>query len=161
VVASKTAGRAARRLIDLESSDRRRFRLDTASARLQVIQGSLSGRAGGHRRPWLKSLHRTADGTLAGLGLCMLALSGLTLHWQNEWAVSYQKLEAAQVLEHRLQEAAAQLERHHLGVVGKPGQLVPTSSDKLIFVPPPPRRSGPVTAALLPGLDWRRAAAGY
>ncbi|MCP9928134.1 hypothetical protein KBY90_09620 [Cyanobium sp. CH-040] len=145
----------------LETSDRPRFRLDTAAAPLQVINGSLSGRAGSHRRPWLQSLHRTADGTLAGLGLCMLALSGLTLHWQNEWAMSFRKLEAAQVLEHRLQEASAQLERHHLGVVGQPGQLVPTSSDKLIFVAPPPRRSGPARAALVPALRWREAAAGY
>jgi hypothetical protein len=105
-------------------------------------------------------MHRAADGTLAGLGLCMLALSGLTLHWQNQWGKSFHTLEAAQVLEHRMQESAAQLERHHLGPAGKPGQLVPTSSDRLVFVPPPPPR--PQESSMLPmaSLSWS-AAAGY
>lgn len=129
-------------------------------ASLRLIQGSLSGRRASHRRPWLNSLHRTADGTLAGLGLCMLALSGLTLHWQNQWAMSFQKLEAAQVLEHRFQESAAQLERHHLTAAGRPGQLVPASSDKLIFVPSPPRRS-PAAITPLPSLNWQETSAGY
>jgi hypothetical protein len=104
---------------------------------LQVIQGSLSSRQAARRSPLLAGLHRAADGTLAGLGLCMLALSGLTLHWQNHWGQSFQQLESAQVLEHRLQESAAQLEQHYLGAVRKPGWLVPTSSEKLIYLPSP------------------------
>jgi hypothetical protein len=105
-------------------------------------------------------LHRATDGTLAGLGLCMLALSGLTLHWQNEWGQSFQALESAQVLEHRLQESAAQLERHHLSRAGQPGQLVPTSSDRLIFMPPPgPSQSS--SGLPLASLDWKPAAIGY
>jgi hypothetical protein len=106
-------------------------------------------------------LHRAADGTLAGLGLSMLALSGLTLHWQNEWGQSFKALESSQVLEHRLQESAAQLERHHLKPAGKPGQLVPTSSDRLIFMPPP--AAPPQASAALPlaSLSWDPAASGY
>lgn len=128
---------------------------------LQPVQGSLTGRAGGRRTPWLMSLHRATDGTLAGLGLCMLALSGLTLHWQNEWGQSFQALESAQVLEHRLQESAAQLERHHLSRAGKPGHLVPTSSDRLIFMPPPPAPSPSASGLSLATLDWKPAAIGY
>lgn len=107
------------------------------------------------------SLHRAADGTLAGLGFCMLALSGLTLHWQNQWGQSFQALEAAQVLEHRMQESAAQLERHHLGPAGKPGQLVPTSSDRLIFLAPPPPRPQKSEGLPFASLSWGSAAAGY
>ncbi|MCP9887741.1 hypothetical protein KBY96_07325 [Cyanobium sp. ATX 6A2] len=128
---------------------------------LQLIHGSLSGRAAGRRAPWLMGLHRAADGTLAGLGLSMLALSGLTLHWQNEWGQSFKALESSQVLEHRLQESAAQLERHHLKPAGKPGQLVPTSSDRLIFMPPPPAPPQASAALPLASLSWDPAASGY
>ncbi len=105
---------------------------------LALIQGSLSSSRAARRSPVLAGLHRAADGTLAGIGLCMLALSGLTLHWQNHWGQSFNKLESAQVLEHRLQESAALLEQHYLSAVRKPGWLVPTSSEKLIYLPTPP-----------------------
>ena len=104
---------------------------------LALIQGSLSSRQAARRSPLLAGLHKAADGTLAGLGLCMLALSGLTLHWQNHWGHSFQRLESAQVLEHRLQESAALLEQHYLSAVRRPGWLVPTSSEKLIYLPLP------------------------
>jgi hypothetical protein len=130
-------------------------------APLQLIQGSLSGQKVARRAPWLAGLHRVADGALVGLGLCMLGLSGLTLHWQNHWGQSYQALEAAQVLEHRLQESAALLEQHHLSAVGKPGRLVPTASHQLIHLPmakgQPPHPAEP----LLSSLEIRRIPAGY
>lgn len=147
MVASKFAGSAADSLLEQRP--------------LQLLQGSLTGRAGGRRTPWLMGLHRATDGTLAGLGVCMLALSGLTLHWQNEWGQSFQALESAQVLEHRLQESAAQLERHHLRRAGQPGQLVPTSSDRLIFMPPPPAPPQSASALPLTSLNWKPAAIGY
>jgi hypothetical protein len=128
----------------------------TARARpLALIQGSLSSRQVARTSPLLAGLHRAADGTLAGLGLCMLALSGLTLHWQNHWGHSFQKLESAQVLEHRLQESAALLEQHYLAAVRKPGWLVPTSSEKLIYLPEPApsERSG----SLPLGIDLKLA----
>jgi hypothetical protein len=128
---------------------------------LQLIQGSLSSRQAARRSPLLASLHRAADGTLAGLGLCMLALSGLTLHWQNHWGQSYQQLEAAQVLEHRLQESAAQLEQHYLGAVRKPGWLVPTSSEKLIYLPQPPAQAAPSRSPFAVNLQLGRMPAGY
>jgi hypothetical protein len=118
-----------------------------ASRPLALIQGSLSSRRAARRSPLLAGLHRVADGTLAGIGLCMLALSGLTLHWQNHWGQSFHKLESAQLLEHRLQESAALLEQHYLSAVRKPGWLVPTSSEKLIYFPGPPaleRSTAPV-----------------
>lgn len=118
--------------------------------RLALIQGSLSSRRAARRSPLLAGLHRVADGTLAGIGLCMLALSGLTLHWQNHWGQSFHKLESAQVLEHRLQESAALLEQHYLSAVRKPGWLVPTSSEKLIHLPAPPapERGGAIALPL-------------
>jgi hypothetical protein len=114
---------------------------------LALIQGSLSSRQAARRSPLLAGLHKAADGTLAGIGLCMLALSGLTLHWQNHWGHSFQKLESAQVLEHRMQESAALLEQHYLSAVRKPGWLVPTSSEKLIYLPRPEAAAPDRTAA--------------
>ena len=104
---------------------------------LDLLKGSLSGRKLDRRAPWMANLHRATDGTLLGLGICMLAMSGLTLHWQNHWGESYQQLEASQMLAHRMQESAALLEQHHLGALKKPGLLVPTSSEKLIYLAAP------------------------
>ncbi len=119
---------------------------------LALLKSSLSSRRLDRRAPWMANLHRATDGTLAGLGLCMLALSGLTLHWQNHWGASYQQLEASQVLEHRLQESAALLEQHHLGALKKPGLLVPTSSEKLIYLPAPKTAPAAMGADLLGSL---------
>lgn len=91
----------------------------------------------------------------------MLALSALTLHWQNEWAHSYSELEAAKSLEHRLQESAALLEQHHLGVMRKPGELVPTSSTKLIHLPEPQTLSTNTPLPVLVGIQLQQIPAGY
>jgi hypothetical protein len=128
---------------------------------LQLIQGSLSSRKLERRAPWISNLHRATDGTLAGLGICMLALSALTLHWQNRWGVSYQQLEASQVLEHKLQESSALLEQHHLGVVKRPGWLVPTSSEKLVYLPGPAPVSFSAGLPLLSSIQLRQIRSGY
>jgi len=128
---------------------------------LKLIQGSLSGRKLERRAPWISNLHRATDGTLAGLGICMLALSALTLHWQNQWGVSYQQMESSQVLEHKLQESAALLEQHHLGAVKRPGWLVPTSSEKLIYLPVPSVASAESGLPLLSNLPLRQIRTGY
>ncbi len=128
---------------------------------LELIQGSLSSRQAARRSPLLAGFHRAADGTLAGLGLCMLALSGLTLHWQNHWGQSFQQLESAQVLEHRLQESAAVLEQHHLGAVRKPGWLVPTSSEQLIYLPKPPAAAQAADPPFAVNLTLGQVPAGY
>jgi hypothetical protein len=128
---------------------------------LQLIQGSLSGRKLDRRAPWITNLHRATDGTLAGLGVCMLALSALTLHWQNQWGVSYQQMEAAQVLEHKLQESSALLEQHHLGAVKRPGWLVPTSSEKLIYLPSPRPAATASGLPLLGSIQLRQIRSGY
>lgn len=144
-------------------SNRRQRRPSTRLVRpLSLIEGSLSARKVVRQAPWLAGLHRLTDGALVGLGVSMLGLSALTLHWQNQWGSSYRALEATQVLEHRLQESAALLEQHHLGAVRKPGWLVPTSSDQLVHLPPPSARSqqGPL-AAVTQGLQWRLVASGY
>jgi hypothetical protein len=91
----------------------------------------------------------------------MLALSALTLHWQNQWGVSYQQLEAAQVLEHKLQESSALLEQHHLGAVRRPGWLVPTSSEKLIYLPTPSPELASGSTPLLGSIQLRQIRAGY
>ncbi|MEX0589088.1 MAG: hypothetical protein WD136_07495 [Cyanobium sp.] len=128
---------------------------------LQLIQGSLSGRKLERRAPWISNLHRATDGTLAGLGVCMLALSALTLHWQNHWGVSYQQLESSQVLEHKLQESSALLEQHHLGAVKRPGWLVPTSSEKLIYLPTPAAVPTTEGLPLLGNIQLRQIRTGY
>jgi hypothetical protein len=128
---------------------------------LELIQGSLSARRVERQSPVLGNLHRVADGALAGLGVAVLGLCGLTLHWQGQWTQNFQKLEAAQRLEHRLQESAAVLEQHHLGLAKKPGLLVPTSSEKLVYVEAPkPMGPAPMTS-LLAGVSTRQILAGY
>ena len=128
---------------------------------LALIQGSLSARRVERTAPWLASLHRIADGSLLGLGLAVVGLSALTLHWQSQWTRSYQSLEASQLLEQRLQKSTALLEQHHLGVAHNPGQLVPTSSEKLIYVPAPSAQRPASIITLLAGVSPRQILAGY
>lgn len=129
---------------------------------LELIEGSLNVRRIERTAPWLAGLHRLSDGTLVGLGVCMLALAGLTLHWQSRWGESYQRLEATQVLEHRLQEASALLEQHHLAAVRRPGWLEATRSEKLIYLPaPPPPTPLQRGQQLLGGLRLQPIRAGY
>jgi hypothetical protein len=129
---------------------------------LALIEGSLSARKVVRQAPWLAGLHRLTDGALLGLGVSMLALSGLTLHWQSQWGRSYQALEATQVLEHRLQESAALLEQHHLGAIRKPGWLVPTSSEQLVHLSPPPAAGAGLPSPLaIDHIHWGQIAPGY
>lgn len=128
---------------------------------LELIQGSLSSRKADRQSPLLGNLHRIADGSLLGLGVAVLGLSGLTLHWQGQWTQNFQKLEAAQRLEHRLQESAAVLEQHHLGMTRKPALLEPTSSQKLVYLEPPATAQQPRLRALLAQVNPRQILPGY
>jgi uncharacterized iron-regulated membrane protein len=128
---------------------------------LQLLQGSLSGRKVERRSPLLAGFHRAADGTLVGLGLCMLTLSGLTLHWQTQWGRNYEQLEASQALGQRMQESAAVLEQHHLGAVKRPGQLVPTNSENLIYLPSVQKSPQSQAAALLTSIQMAPIRSGY
>lgn len=131
------------------------------SASLQMLEGALSARKVERQAPWLASLHRLTTGALAGLGLSVLGLSALTLHWQNEWARSFEELDAAKSLEHRLQESAALLEQHHLAAIRRPGQLVPTRSENLIHLSEPPQARAQGIRPLLAGISLRQMPAGY
>ncbi|MEA5400001.1 hypothetical protein VB734_08120 [Synechococcus sp. BA-124 BA4] len=104
---------------------------------LELIQGSFSARRVVRQAPWLAGLHRASDGLLVALGLSMVGLTALTLHWQGQWTRSFELLESTQVLEHRLQESTAVLEQHHLAMARRPGLLVPTSLQRLIHLPSP------------------------
>lgn len=128
---------------------------------LELIQGSLSSRQADRQSPLLGNLHRIADGSLLGLGVAVLGLSGLTLHWQGQWTQNFQKLESAQRLEHRLQESAAVLEQHHLGMTRKPALLEPTSSQKLVYLEPPTTNEQPRLSALLAQVNPRQILPGY
>jgi fructosamine-3-kinase len=128
---------------------------------LQLIEGSLSARRIERQAPWLAGLHRISSGALVGLGLSMLGLSALTLHWQNQWAHSFAELEASKTLEHRMQEASAVLEQHHLSAVRRPGLLEPTSSEKLIHLPEPQTTRSRPALPLLAGIQLRAIPAGY
>lgn len=131
------------------------------SKALELIQGSLSSRKVERQSPWLAGFHRAADGTLLGLGVCMLALSGLTLHWQNQWGHQYQQLENSQSLEQRMQESAAVLEQHHLGVLKRPGLLVPTNSENLIYLQAAQASPKDQASALLKSLQLAPIPPGY
>jgi hypothetical protein len=129
--------------------------------RLQVVQGSLSARKVERQAPWLANLHRITTGAITGISLAMVGLSGLTLYWQNEWARSYAELQASKELEHRMQESSALLEQHHMVASRQPGQLVPTSSEKLIHLPEPKANSDSRSSGLLSVLRSRQIPAGY
>jgi hypothetical protein len=120
---------------------------------LQLIHGSLSGRKVERQSPLLASLHRISTGALIGLGVSLVGLSALALHWQNQWAKNYAQLEASKVLEHRLHESASVLEQHHIGAMRRPGQLLPTSSENLIHLPEPARVAAKDSHPLLAGLS--------
>jgi len=141
----------------LQSPRRRQAR----NGSLSLLEGALSARRVERQAPWLAGLHRLSTGALAGLSLSVISLSALTLHWQNEWARSFYELDAAKSLEHRLQESAALLEQHHLGLAGRPGQLVPTSSENLIHLSEPRPVQNPAVQPLLTGLQLRQMPAGY
>jgi len=128
---------------------------------LQLLQGSLSGRKVERRSPLLAGFHRAADGTLVGLGLCMLTLSGLTLHWQTQWGRNYEQLEASQSLGQRMQESAAVLEQHHIGAVKRPGQLVPTNSENLIYLQSVQKSPQAQAASLLGSIQMAPIRTGY
>ncbi len=136
-------------------------RLGQGKRALQLLQGSLSGRKVERRSPLLAGFHRAADGTLVGLGLCMVTLSGLTLHWQTQWGRNYEQLEASQALGQRMQESAAVLEQHHLGAVKRPGQLVPTNSENLIYLPSVQKSPQSQAAALLTSIQMAPIRSGY
>ena len=102
---------------------------------LELIQGSFSARRVVRQSPWLAGLHRASDGLLVALGLSMVGLTALTLHWQGQWTRSFERLESTQVLEHRLQESTAVLEQHHLAMARHTGLLVPTSLQRLNHLP--------------------------
>ncbi len=132
-----------------------------SSRSLELIQGTLLARKLDRQAPWLGNLHRIADGSLVGLGVAVIGLSALTLHWQGRWTSSFQSLEATQRLEHRLQESAAVLEQHHLSMTRKPALLEPTSSEKLVYVAPPAVSAGPDFEALLAQVNPGQILPGY
>ena len=158
MVASFTSQQAA---IQAPRPSRSSPRQGQGKRALQLLQGSLSGRKVERRSPLLAGFHRAADGTLVGLGLCMLTLSGLTLHWQTQWGRNYEQLEASQGLGQRMQESAAVLEQHHLGAVKRPGQLVPTNSENLIYLPSVQKSPQSQAAALLTSIQMAPIRSGY
>ena len=91
----------------------------------------------------------------------MLALSGLTLYWQTQWGHQYQQLEASQSLGQRMQESAAVLEQHHLGAVKKPGLLVPTNSENLIYLSPVAKQPQDQAVAFLTTMPQAPIRSGY
>ena len=105
---------------------------------LELLQGSLSARKVERQAPWLAGLHRVVDGGLMATGVAAISLAGLTLHWQGRWGHDYRDLQAAQELEHRVQESLSALEQYHLQQARRPGALVATRSEDLLFVPSPP-----------------------
>lgn len=108
-----------------------------ASGAFELIQGSMSAQKVARQSPLLAGLHRVADGSLCGVVLAVVALSGLTLHWQHRWTVAFQQLENTRSLSHRLTESTANLERHLLQKASSPGAMVPTKVANLVYLDRP------------------------
>ena len=128
---------------------------------LKVLQGSLSARRVERQSPLLAGLHRVSTGVLTGLGVSVVGLGALSFHWQSVWAGNYTQLQSSRTLEQKLQESAALLEQHHLSAVRRPGQLVPTSSQQLLHLAPPPLNASPQGLSLLAALPRQPIPAGY
>ena len=109
----------------------------TSSGALELIQGSMSAQKMARQAPLLAALHRVADGSLCGVVLAVLALSGLTLHWQHRWTVAFRQLEETRNLSHRLTESTAMLERHLLEESTRPAAMVPTKVANLVYLERP------------------------
>ncbi len=109
----------------------------SATGALELIQGSLSAKRVARRSPLLAGLHRVADGSLIGVFTAVLALSGLTLHWQYRWTVAFQRLEDTRAVGHRLTESTAMLERYLLDRTHTPKSMVPTTASKLLYMDRP------------------------
>lgn len=107
------------------------------SGAFELIQGSMSAQKVARQSPLLAGLHRVADGSLCGVVLAVVALSGLTLHWQHRWTVAFQQLEDTRNLSHRLTESTAMLERHLLEKASRPGVVVPTQVSNLVYLERP------------------------
>lgn len=109
----------------------------SATGALELIQGSLSAKRVARRSPLLAGLHRAADGSLIGVFTAVLALSGLTLHWQYRWTVAFERLEDTRGVGHRLTESTAMLERYLLDRTRAPKSMVPTTASKLLYMERP------------------------
>jgi hypothetical protein len=158
----RTASLVAIPTAALQSQDPQRHERTRRRQRsLQLVQGSLSARRVERQSPLLAGLHRLSSGILAGLGLSLVGLSGLSLHWQNVFAGNYSQLQSSRSLEQKLQESAALLEQHHLGAVRRPGQLVATSSEKLIHLERPGLRPASGSLSLLANLPRLPIPPGY
>lgn len=124
---------------------------------LELIQGSMSAQKVSRQSPLLAGLHRVADGSLCGVVLAVVALSGLTLHWQHRWTMAFQQLEDTRNLSHRLTDSTAMLERHLLEKASRPGAVVPTQVSNLVYLDRPevvtPEKSSEQLAMLQSWLD--------
>ena len=109
----------------------------SATGAFELIQGSLSAKRVARRSPLLAGLHRAADGSLIGVFTAVLALSGLTLHWQYRWTVAFERLEDTRAVGHRLTESTAILERYPLAPTPTPKSKVPTTAETLVYHTPP------------------------
>ena len=122
---------------------------------LELLQGALSTHRMARQAPWLANLHRMADGALLATGVAALAMAGLTLHWQGRWGGDFRQLQRAQAL-----ESQSALEQHYLRQAKRPGALVATSSQDLVFLPSPPAAAS-TTSKTSPSLKLNWIAAGY
>ena len=124
---------------------------------LELIQGSMSAQKVARQSPLLAGLHRVADGSLCGVVLAVVALSGLTLHWQHRWTMAFQQLEDTRNLSHRLTESTAMLERNLLEKASLPGAVVPTQVSNLVYLDRPetatPEKSSEQLAMIQSWLD--------
>jgi hypothetical protein len=126
----------------------------SSSKTFELIQGSLSAGRVARRSPWLGGLHRLADGTMLGVLAAVAVLSGLTLHWQHRWTLSFNRLESTRSLAHRLTESTAVMEQHLLRRTTRPSRMVPTKVANLVYLNRPSTAAEPIPdVSMLPSFD--------
>ena len=91
---------------------------------------------------------------MLGVLAAVAVLSGLTLHWQHRWTLSFNRLESTRSLAHRLTESTAVMEQHLLRRTTRPSRMVPTKVANLVYLDRPSTTKESIPdVSMLPSLD--------
>lgn len=89
------------------------------------------------KNPILASMHRGLDGAIVGVVFCAALMSALALHSQYLWRLSFSRLQMTRDLNHRLEEATANLERYYLATTTLAKPMVATKATDLLYIKSP------------------------
>ena len=86
------------------------------------------------KHPILAGFHRSLDGAILGVILCVSLMSALALHSQYLWTLSFSRLEKTRDLNKKLEESITNLELYFLETTNLSKTLVPTKATDLLYL---------------------------